>query len=49
MTTKTLFIDLRTRGGQRTKTELMGVGQSGQRALQRIVSTPEQNGAIVPV
>ena len=35
MTTKTLFIDLRTRGGQRTKTELMGVGQSGQRALQK--------------
>jgi TP901 family phage tail tape measure protein len=45
MTTKTLFIDLRTRGGQRTKTELVGVGQSGQRALQRIAGAAQPASA----
>ena len=45
MTTKTLFIDLRTRGGQRTKTDLVGVGQSGQRALQRIAGAAQPASA----
>ena len=45
MTSKTLFIDLRTRGGQRTRTELVGLGQSGQRALHRIAGAAQPASA----
>ena len=45
MATKTLYIDLRTRGGPRTKAELVGLGQSGQQALQRIAGASQPASA----